>query len=91
MQNFHKKEKIGKKQIELGDQLQKRFNNSAKKRTTRNYKLNEMDTLIALYIKACRLDFEIELLFAYNNHSCINEYIYNEILLNLEYSILGIW
>ena len=42
MQNFHKKEKIGK-QTELGDQLQKRFNNSAKKRTTRNYKLNEID------------------------------------------------
>ena len=43
LQNFHKKEKIGKKQTELGDQLQKRFNNSAKKRTTRNYKLNEID------------------------------------------------
>jgi len=50
------------------------------KNVPRNYKLNEMDTLIALYIKACRLDFEIELLFAYNTYGCINEYIYNEIL-----------
>ena len=39
-----------------------------------------MDTLIALYIKACRLDFEIELLFAYNKHGYINKYLYNEIL-----------
>lgn len=46
----------------------------------KNYKLNEMDTLIALYIKACRLDFEIELLFAYNKYKYINKYIYNEIL-----------
>lgn len=48
--------------------------------TPKNYKLNEIDTLIALYIKACRLDFEIELLFAYNNYGYINRYIYNEIL-----------
>lgn len=50
------------------------------KNVPRNYKLNEMDTLIALYIKACRLDFEIELLFAYNRYGYINRYIYNEIL-----------
>lgn len=50
------------------------------KNTPKNYKLNEMDTLIALYIKACRLDFEIELLFAYNTHGYINKYIYKDIL-----------
>lgn len=48
--------------------------------TPKNYRFNEIDTLIALYIKACRLDFEIELLFAYNKHGYINKYIYNEIL-----------
>ena len=48
--------------------------------TPKNFRLIEMDTLIALYIKACRLDFEIELLFEYNKHGYINKYIYNEIL-----------
>lgn len=46
----------------------------------KDFRLNEMDTLVALYIKACRLDFELELIFAYNKYGVINQFVYNEIL-----------
>lgn len=40
----------------------------------KEYKNNERDTLFALYIKACQLDFIIKLIFEYERKREINEY-----------------
>ena len=47
-----------------------------------DYRLNELDTLNAVLIKACQLDFEINLLCTYLKYGQINDYLFTECLIN---------
>lgn len=46
----------------------------------KDFRLNEMDTLFALKIKAIQLDFELKLIYTYLNYGVINEFLFSEIL-----------
>ena len=46
----------------------------------RDYRLNELDTLYALLIKACQLDFEIKLICRYLEYGYVDEYALAECL-----------
>lgn len=48
--------------------------------TPRDYRLNELDTLFAIYIKACQLDLEINLICKYLIYGEINDYLFEECL-----------
>jgi hypothetical protein len=46
----------------------------------KDYHLNELDTLVALKIKACQLDFEINLICTYLEYGFINDYLFYKCL-----------
>ena len=48
--------------------------------TPRDYRLNELDTLYAILIKACQLDFEINLVCKYLEYGFVNGYVIFECL-----------
>ncbi len=45
----------------------------------KDFRLNELDTLYALKIKAMQLDFELQLIYTYLRYGEINEYLFSEI------------
>lgn len=45
----------------------------------KDYLLNERDTMLALMIKACRLHFELQLIYTYTKYGVINPFLLYEI------------